>query len=103
MGLWVTLFPAIVGVGGVLLLRWSTRTGAGLILAYSGFWAVLLACILPVVWNAESSFCLRGLGVCITAAWLARLTVVGLATLFLLTAVWAGRTVMATRPRATMG
>jgi hypothetical protein len=96
MGLWVTLLPATAGIGGVVLLRRSTRIGAGLILAYSGFWAVLLASMLPVVWNAESSFCLRGLGVCITAAWLARMTVMSLAILFLLTAGWAARAFMHT-------
>ena len=91
-GLWATLFPAVVGVGGVLLLRWSDRVGAGLILVYSAFWSLLLVSILPLVWNAESSFCLRGLGVCITAAWLARLTVLGLLTPSLLVSVWSWRT-----------
>ncbi len=99
-GLWVTLLPAAGGIGGALLVRKWSRVGAGLIVAYSGFWAVLLACMLPVVWNAESSFCLQGLGVCITAAWLARLTILGLTMLFLLTAGWAVRAFMHTRLQA---
>jgi len=45
-----------------------------------------------MVWNAESSFCLRGLGVCITAAWLARLAVAGLLTPFVLVCAWSWRT-----------
>ncbi len=90
-GLLVSLVPAVVGLGGALLLRWSSRVGAGLLLVYSAFWSVLLAGMLPVVWNADSSFCLRGLGVCITAAWLGRLAVLGLLTPFLLTCVWSWR------------
>jgi hypothetical protein len=92
MGLWATLFPGIIGVAGVVLFRWSNRVGSGLILVYSAFWSLLLASILPTVWNAESSFCLQGLGVCITAAWLARLTVLGLLTPFFLVCVWSWHT-----------
>jgi hypothetical protein len=92
MGLWATLFPAIIGVSGVVLFHWSNRAGSGLILAYSAFWSLLLASILPTVWNAESSFCLQGLGVCITAPWLARLTVLGLLTPFFLLWVWSWHT-----------
>jgi hypothetical protein len=97
-GLWATLVPAVVGVAGVVLLhRRSRRVGAALILSYSGFWSVLLAGMLPVVWNAESSFCLRGLGMCITAAWLGRLAVLGLLTPFLLVCAWCWRTLRAAR------
>jgi hypothetical protein len=92
-GLWVSLLPAVVGVAGVVLFSWSRRVGAGLILAYSAFWTVLLAGMLPVVWNAESSFCLRGLGVCITAAWLGRLVVLALLAAFLGVAGWSWRRV----------
>jgi hypothetical protein len=99
-GLWVSLLPAVVGVAGVVLLRWSRRVGAGLILAYSAFWAVLLAGMLPVVWNAESSFCLRGLGVCITAAWLGRLVVLVLLAAFLLVSSWSWRRVTLTDRQA---
>jgi hypothetical protein len=98
-GLWVTFLPAVVGVAGVVLLRWPGRGGAALVLAYSSFWAVLLGGMLPVVWNAESSFCLRGLGVCITAAWLGRLTVLGLLTAFLLASTWC----VARLRRGTLG
>jgi hypothetical protein len=66
--------------------------GAGLILAYSAFWSLLLVSILPAVWNVGSSYCLRGLGVCITGAWLARLTTLGLLTPFLLVCVWSWHT-----------
>jgi hypothetical protein len=90
-GLWVSLVPAVVGVTGVVLLRWSRRVGASLIFAYSAFWVVVLAGMLPVVWKAGSSFCLRGLGVCITAAWLGALVVLGLLAAFLVVSTWSWR------------
>lgn len=90
-GLWATLLPAVVGLGGVVLLRRSYRLGAGLILIYSAFWVLLLASGLPLVWNAESSFCLDGLGVCITGPWLGRLAAMSLLTSFLLVGIWSWR------------
>jgi hypothetical protein len=95
-GLWVSLLPAVVGLAGVVLLGRSRRMAAGLILAYSVFWVVLLAGMLPVVWNVESSFCLRGLGVCITAAWLGRLIVLALLATFVVVSTWSLRRVRAT-------
>jgi hypothetical protein len=92
-GLWVSLLPAVVGIVGVVVLSWSSRVGAGLILVYSAFWALLLAGMLPVVWNVQSSFCLRGLGVCITGAWLGRLVVLGLLAAFVLVSGWCLRRV----------
>ncbi len=90
-GLSVSLFPAAVAVAGVALLRRWPRVGAALVLAYAVFWSVLLAGMLPVVWNAQSSFCLRGVGVCITAAWLGRLVVLSLLLLFLFVGAWSCR------------
>ncbi len=103
-GLWVSFVPAAVGLAGVGLLGRSGRVGAGLILAYSAFWAVVLAGMLPVVWTAESSFCLRGLGVCITAAWLGRLIVLTLLAVFVAVSAWSLRTLRATaETAATVG
>ncbi len=88
MGLWVTLLPAVVALGGVVTLGLRRRMGAAMLLAYSVFWSVLLAGALPLVWNAESSFCFRGLGVCITAAWLGRAVVLLLLSFCLLVFAW---------------
>jgi len=99
-GLWCSLLPAVVGIAGVVLLRSWPRVGAGLILGYAAFWCVVLAGLLPVVWNTESSFCLRGLGLCITAAWLGAAVILGLLALFMLVVVWSWRSLKAgERPR----
>ncbi len=46
-GLWATLLPAAVGLGAVVLLWRSSRVGAGLLLAYSAFWSLVLATLVP--------------------------------------------------------
>ena len=94
-GLWVTLVPAVVGLVGVVLVRRSSRFGGGLTLLYSGFWAVLVASGLPIVWNAKRSFCFEGLGVCIRGPWLGRLMVLGLLAPFILSGVWSWRALTA--------
>ncbi len=90
-GLWFSLLPAVVGLAGVVLLGRPGRAGPALTLAYSAFWVVVLAGMLPMVWNAESSFCLRGLGVCITAAWIGRLIVLSLLSVFVGVSTWSVR------------
>jgi len=94
-GLWATLLPAVVGLGGVLLVRRPGPLGAGLLLLYSAFWSVLLASGLPNVWNAGTSFCLNSLGVCITSPWIGRLVAMGLLAAFLLVGVWSWRVLTA--------
>ncbi len=49
-GLWATLLPGAVGLGGVGLLGRSSRTGAGLLLVYSAFWSLVLASLMPTAW-----------------------------------------------------
>ena len=93
-GLWVTFVPAVVGLAGVILLRGTRWLGAGLLLLYSAFWALVIASGLPSIWNAKSSFCLNGLGVCITSPWIGRLTALALLAPFLAIAVWTGRRCM---------
>lgn len=87
-GLWITLLPTLVGLGGVLLWR-RGKLGAGLLLTYSSFWCLTFLSSLPGVWNAKRSFCIRSF--CITTPWVGRLIVMALATPFLLAAIWAGR------------
>ena len=82
------------GLAGVILLRGTRWLGAGLLLLYSAFWALVIASGLPSIWNAKSSFCLNGLGVCITSPWIGRLTALALLAPFLAIAVWAGRRCM---------
>lgn len=94
-GLWATLLPGVVGLAGVLLVRTHRSLGAGLLLVYSAYWTVLLASGIPVVWNAKSSFCLNGLGVCITIPWVGRATVTGLVAAFALTSLWSWRVIRA--------
>jgi hypothetical protein len=88
-GLLVSLLPALLGGGGLVLLRSRRKAGALLVAAYSVFWAVVFLAGLPQVWNARQSFCLKGLGFCITSPWIARLTVFAIAAVFLLCAWWA--------------
>lgn len=90
-GLSVTLVPAIVGMIGLAQLRRRRPAGPWLVAAYSGFWAAVILGGLPGVWNAKQSFCLEGLNFCIVSPWIARLTVLALATPFLLSAGWALR------------
>ena len=90
-GLWITLLPSVVGLAGVLL-RQKAKLGAGLLTAYCSFWFLTTLSGLPYVWNAKRSFCIRSF--CITTPWLGRLTVLALATPFLLAAIWSGRTAM---------
>ncbi|MGB9031842.1 MAG: hypothetical protein WCC27_17095 [Acidobacteriaceae bacterium] len=87
VGLWVTLLPGVVGVLALLLILLRARLGALLLGAYSLFWTVVLACTLPAVWNARSSFCTQTM--CIRTPWIARLLVLALATPFVLAALWA--------------
>ncbi len=47
-GLWATLLPGAVGLGAVALLRRSRRLGAALLVAYSAFWSVVLASLVPL-------------------------------------------------------
>jgi hypothetical protein len=86
-GLWITLLPGVVGVLALLLILLRARMGALLLGAYSLFWTVVLACTLPAVWNARSSFCTQTM--CIRTPWIARLLVLALATPFVLAALWA--------------
>jgi hypothetical protein len=86
-GLWVTLLPGVVGVLALVLILLRARLGALLLGAYSLFWTVVLACTLPAVWNARSSFCTQTM--CIRTPWIARLLVLVLATPFVLAALWA--------------
>ncbi len=88
-GLWVTLLPGLVGVAGVLLVVVRARAGAFLLGLYSLFGTAVLACALPAVWNARSSFCTQTM--CIRTPWIARLLVLALATPFVLAAFWAKR------------
>ena len=88
-GLWVTLLPAVVGLAGVVLVRGRIPLGTWLLMGYSGFWAVVVATGLPMVWNAQNSFCLTGIGFCITSPWIARLTALGLLGSFVLVGVWS--------------
>jgi hypothetical protein len=88
-GLWVTLVPAAVGLTGVMLLRAPGWLGPGLVLVYSVFWSLVVGSGLPSVWNARESFCLTGLGFCITSPWIGRTAALGLLTSFLLVGLWA--------------
>jgi hypothetical protein len=94
-GLWATLLPAMAALAGLALVR-ARKTVAGvLVLLYSAYWAILLASGVPVVWNATSSFCLTGLGLCITVPWIGRAVVMGLLAAFALTGLWSWRMIRA--------
>ena len=90
-GLWLTLLPASLAIGGALLFESRNRLAAGLLVTYSVFWAAVVASALPFVWNARSSFCLSGLGACITSPWLGRLATMALLSAFALAGLWFGR------------
>jgi hypothetical protein len=90
-GLWATFVPGLLALTGVALIRVRTPLAAALILVFSCYWAIVLAGGLPVVWNATSSFCLNGLGVCITIPWIGRAVLLGLIGAFALTGLWAWR------------
>ncbi len=90
-GLWLTLLPASLAIAGAMLFERQERLAAGLLATYSVFWAAGAASALPSVWNARSSFCLSGLGVCITSPWLGRLTTMALLSAFALAGLWFGR------------
>lgn len=90
-GLLATVLPAVAGGGGLALLRHQRRIGAFMVAGYCTFWACVFLGGLPVVWNAQQSFCLKGLNFCITSPWVARGTIVAVATPFLLSAWWALR------------
>ena len=90
-GLWMTLVPGLVGLSGVVLLRGTGRLGPGLVLVYSVFWSLIVGSGLPSVWNAKESFCLKGLGFCITSPWIGRAAAMILLTSFLLVVLWAWR------------
>ena len=90
-GLFVTVVPVMVGIVGLALLWSRQRIGAILVATYCAFWAVVFLGGLPRVWNARQSFCLEGLNFCITSPWVARLTVLAIATPFLLSAWWSLR------------
>jgi hypothetical protein len=90
-GLWVTLLPASLAIAGALLFERRNRLAACLLVIYSVFWAAVVAAALPFVWDARSSFCLSGLGVCITSPWLGRLTTMALLSAFAVAGLWFGR------------
>lgn len=90
IGLLITALPAAVGIAGLLLL-WRRRIGSLLVAAYCTFWSAVFLSGLPQVWNARRSFCLKGLNFCIISPWVARLTVLAIATPFLLSAWWSLR------------
>jgi len=89
VGLFASLLPALVGTLGLVLLRYRRAVGAWFLTAYSGFWAVVFLAGLPQVWNVRQSFCLEGLGFCITSLWIARVTVFAVALPFLLSVWWS--------------
>jgi hypothetical protein len=91
-GLWATLLPGLVALTGLALVRVRTSLAAALILAFACYWAIVLSSGLPVVWNATSSFCLNGLGVCITIPWIGRAVLLGLIGAFALTGFWGWST-----------
>ena len=90
-GLAVTVPPAVVGLVGLAWLRRRRALGAALVATYSGFCAAVFLGALPRVWNAPRSFCLQGLNFCILSPWVSRLTAVGIAAPFVLTAWWSVR------------
>ncbi len=46
-GLWPTLLPGLMGIAGVVLLGRSSRVACALLLAYSAFWSLVLASLVP--------------------------------------------------------
>jgi hypothetical protein len=99
-GLWFTLLPAALAIAGAVIFGDGRRLAAGLLAAYSVFWAGAVASALPLVWNARRSFCLDSLGVCITSPWLGRLTTIALLAAFALAALWFGRVLAGRRAPA---
>ncbi len=82
-GLFVTLVPAAAAIAGLA----SLRSGRGsLVAAYHAFCAAVMLSGLPAVWDARRSFCIKGLDFCIYSPWVARLTVIGIAVPFILSA-----------------
>ncbi len=88
-GLLVTALPAGVGILGLLQMWRRRRIGSILVAAYSLFWGVLFLAGLPQVWNAQKSFCVEGMNFCITSPWVGRLTVLAIASPFLLSGWWS--------------
>jgi hypothetical protein len=88
-GLWLTLVPAIAGLAALGLLLFRERAGAMALGVYCAFWIVVLAGVLPFVWNARQSFCTATM--CIRTPWIGRLLVFGLMTPFAIVALWARR------------
>jgi len=88
-GLWATLPPGVVGLSGIVLMFCHSAWGARMLGIYSLFWAAMIASGLPAVWNAQRTFCTRTF--CIQTPWISRLLVLGLATPFLLVALWSRR------------
>lgn len=86
-GLWITLAPAFAGALAFILVLLRRRIGAVVLGLYCWFWAGVLACGLPVIWNARESFCTRTL--CIRTPWIGRLLLLGLMTPFVMVALWA--------------
>lgn len=84
--LWPILFPAVLGLVGLVLVLCHVRWGGWLLGAYSFFWGGVLAAGLPAIWNAKTSFCTRTM--CITTPWLGRLLLTSVATCFFLVAMW---------------
>jgi hypothetical protein len=101
IGLLVTILPALVGLGGLVLLSRFRGVGYGLLALYSVFWAALALGALPMIWNADTSFCLRGLTFCISSSWQARLLLMGIAVAFLGTTLWSSHNVLSSRRQHT--
>ena len=100
-GLLPILLPAGIGMAGLLLLR--RRIGAMLIGLYALYWFVMQISVLPMIWNAESSFCLRGLEFCISGAWQGRLLVMTIAALFASVVFWSSRQLVTKRGAGAPG
>jgi hypothetical protein len=95
-GLWITFVPAVVALAGLLASTWRGLS-AVLLAAYCAFWSVVILSGLPYVWNAKQSFCFKNL--CITTHWVARLTILALATPFVLAAFSTARPIARQQPR----
>jgi hypothetical protein len=96
-GLLLTAVPAVCAIVGLFQLPRRRRIGSILLTAYCLFWGGVFLAGLPEVWNAQQSFCLKGLDFCITSPWVGRLAVLAIATPFLLSAWWLFRQAIGSR------
>lgn len=88
-GLWITLVPAVIGIAALLLVSIRIRLGGRLLSIYALFWTAVLGAGLPVVWNAQTSFCTRTF--CIRTPWIGRTLLLALAGAFVSVAIWSWR------------